>query len=240
MEIPKEELQYLPTILETLSLHQDLSSKHLLTLLHHEVRSSSTTKSIQAIYEYGHLSLRQEIEARLLSETYFEEGELWAILATIVKSLGYLQEQGIVYGVLGSDKIFIHDNSVRILDPSATATDPLLIEKDRLYSPEILNDLHDIDMFKSDVYVAGVILLECGMLENLAKAVEPDLSEYFTTFSERYSEDLCNILKMMLESSPNDRPSFSELKHFLVNELDMNCTLTDECDGCINPAPTDR
>lgn len=48
-------------------------------------------------------------------------------MATIVQALGYLEHEGIVYGVLGTDKIFINDSLVKILDPSATATDPLLI-----------------------------------------------------------------------------------------------------------------
>lgn len=44
----------------------------------------------------------------------------------VVKALAHLEDQGIVYGVLGTDKVFIGDY-VKLLDPSATATDPLLI-----------------------------------------------------------------------------------------------------------------
>lgn len=57
----------------------------------------------------------------------FEEEEIWAIMAAVVQALGYLQREGIVYGVLGTDKIFINNSLVKVLDPSATATDPLLI-----------------------------------------------------------------------------------------------------------------
>lgn len=44
-----------------------------------------------------------------------------------MQALGYLEEEGIVYGVLGGERIFINDSLVKVLDPSATATDPLLI-----------------------------------------------------------------------------------------------------------------
>lgn len=71
--------------------------------------------------------MKEEIQNRILSQTQFEEEELWAILATIIQALAYLQEGGVTYGVLGTDKIFINDSLVKILDPSATATDPLLI-----------------------------------------------------------------------------------------------------------------
>lgn len=43
-----------------------------------------------------------------------------------MKGLSHLEEKNIVYGVLGTDKIFINE-TVKLLDPSATATDPLQI-----------------------------------------------------------------------------------------------------------------
>ena len=177
MQVPPEDHQNLNQIIEILSMHQELSNKYLLTLLHHEIRTSlsmnddngslynsstmQTNKSIQAVYEYGELSLKQEIETRVSSNAFFEEDELWAILVTIVKALGYLQERGIIYGVLNSDKIFINpaDHNVKLLDPSAAASDPRKITEGRLYSPEILNDEKEIDMFKSDMFVAGLIIL---------------------------------------------------------------------------------
>ena len=44
----------------------------------------------------------------------------------VIKAFCHLQEHNIVYGVLGTDKIFINETT-RLLDPSATATNPLLI-----------------------------------------------------------------------------------------------------------------
>lgn len=52
----------------------------------------------------------------------------------VIKALCHLQDHNIVYGVLGTDKIFIGETA-RLLDPSATATNPLLVTENRLYSP---------------------------------------------------------------------------------------------------------
>ena len=60
-------------------------------------------------------------------------------------------------------------------------------------------------MFKSDVYVAGLILLECGLLIDLSKEVEPDLSHYFSIFREAYSEELYYTIEQMLTINPLDR-----------------------------------
>ena len=131
--------------------------------------------------------------------------------------MGHLQERGIIYGVLNSDKIFINpaDHTVKLLDPSATATDPLMICEGRLYSPEILNDEEEIDMFKSDMFVAGLIILECGLLVNLSQETEPDLTDYMNMFRngqgeecEGYSDKLCNMVEWMLEAEPEKRPTF--------------------------------
>jgi len=49
-------------------------------------------------------------------------------MATITRALTYLQSQNMIYGVLGTDKVFITNSLVKILDPSATATNPYLVE----------------------------------------------------------------------------------------------------------------
>lgn len=70
---------------------------------------------------------------------------------------------------MGTDRIFINRSLVKIIDPSATATDPMLVVQGRLYSPEVLDGEDNIDMFKSDIYVTGLIMLECGLLIDLSK-----------------------------------------------------------------------
>ena len=83
-------------------------------------------------------------------------------------------------------------------------------------------------MFKSDIYVLGLLLIECGCLADLSKEVEPDLDKYFEEFSARYSEDMYRILENMLQIQPEDRPTFNELKEYLVREMELNVTLINE------------
>ena len=51
---------------------------------------------------------------------------------------------------------------------------------------------------------------------------------------EGYSENLCNILESMLQVDPEDRPTFEEVRDYLVRELDMNCTGADIIDTPTN------
>ena len=105
------------------------------------------------------------------------------------------------------------------MDPSATATNPLLITEKRLYPPEIINNWEEIDMFKSDIYVLGWLIIECGWLVDLSLEEEPDLSYYLEKFTDQYSEDLCKLLESMLEIEPDNRPTFGSLKEYLVEEM---------------------
>lgn len=66
--------------------------------------------------------------------------------------------------------------------------DPMMIAEGRLYSPEILHHENEIDILKSDVYVTGLIILECGLLLDLSAEENPDLSHYFDMFSQIYSQ----------------------------------------------------
>ena len=43
-------------------------------------------------------------------------------------------------------------------------------------------------MFKSDMYVAGLIILECGLLVDLSQEIEPDLTNYMEMFRNGQGE----------------------------------------------------
>ena len=65
--------------------------------------------------------------------------------------------------MLGCDKIFLGER-IKLLDPSAIAEDPLVITNNRLHSPEILLQNHDIDIIKSDVFIFGLCMLQAALL----------------------------------------------------------------------------
>lgn len=79
-------------------------------------------------------------------------------------------------------------------------------------------------MFRSDVYVLGLLMIECGLLVDLSKELEPDLSVYLQNFQQNYSEELYKMVEEMLDADPKNRPTFAELKEYLIREIEMNTT----------------
>jgi hypothetical protein len=56
--------------------------------------------------------------------------------------------------------------------------------------------------------VIGLILLECGLLVDLSKEVEPNLDKYKDVFREEYSSELLDVIEKCLQPDPNTRPTF--------------------------------
>lgn len=71
-------------------------------------------------------------------------------------------------------------------------------------------------MFKSDVYIIGMVLIECSLLINLSKEVEPNMNKYLSLFRQAYSQQLVDIVRLCLAVDPKDRPSFQDLKKYLA------------------------
>lgn len=113
------EVTDLTTVMETLEQHQALSSQYILTLLTYQAINNDKA-SIRAIYNYGTLTLDEEIKKRQRNEFHFTSNEIWTIVYSVTRALEYLSTLNIGYGVLRCDKIFIN-NKIKILDPSAVA-----------------------------------------------------------------------------------------------------------------------
>ena len=75
--------------------------------------------------------------------------------------------------MLGSDKVFI-DGKIRLIDPSAIAQDPFSLTPHRLYSPEVIRQLPDIDILKSDVFALALLILEAALLVPLSNESMPE------------------------------------------------------------------
>lgn len=156
---------------------------------------------------------------------YFRSEELWMIVYSITKALEYLENLNIAYGVLDCDKIFLGEK-VKLLDPSAIAEDPLNINGNRLYSPQILNYEENVDIIKSDVFVFGLCLLEAALLldfnaENRINFDQTRLKIYLNSISEMYEPEFRDLLAKMLEYYPQNRPTFLHIKEYLENTLEL-------------------
>jgi hypothetical protein len=83
-----------------------------------------------------------------------------------------------------------------------------------MLTAELKNSLNPIDMFKSDVFTMGVVMLETGLLEyqdECYDGVRPDLnllSKSLERLSCLYSDELCKIVGIMLDHNPATRESW--------------------------------
>ena len=50
-----------------------------------------------------------------------------------------------------------------------------------------------------------------------------------------YGDEMADLLRQMLQYSPQDRPTFSEIRQYLENSLE----LVDESENCFSPLPSD-
>jgi hypothetical protein len=68
---------------------------------------------------------------------------MWGILYGVVMALSYLQKNNIGYGVISLESIYLtEDGKTKVVDPSV-ASNPLILNTGRYYSPEMLKILHD-------------------------------------------------------------------------------------------------
>jgi hypothetical protein len=121
--------------LELLDRHLGFDPRYICPLLHFEHAATLNGEElVRAVYEAGKVTLREEIEGRRSRGERFREEEIWILMSSVVGSLLYLQERGLVYGVLSSSKIFVEE-PIRVLDPSLFNITPVNASTLSLRSP---------------------------------------------------------------------------------------------------------
>jgi hypothetical protein len=125
-------------ILDLLDRHLSLDREYICPLLHFDVNRSQAEGEdiVRAIYQVDKLTLKQEIARRRVEGSQFSEEEIWILVSSLVNSLIYLQERGVMYGVLSNSKIFVEDK-IRLMDPSSFNINSMAISRLSLHSPEI-------------------------------------------------------------------------------------------------------
>ena len=78
-------------------------------------------------------------------------------------------------------------------------------------------------MFKSDVYVLGLMMLQCALLKmDLYSYDENVISMCLSEIKDIYSESLCQLIESMLDSEPEERQSFEEILKSISNLFDIS------------------
>ena len=186
-------------------------------------------------------SLYDDLSRRIAGETwsFYTEGELWRMYGQLLTALSYLQECNIAHRDIQPANImkdwqgnlllfdFIHAKEINPQSPSVRTllgTKPYMAPALRKAcierrSQQVFRLSHDV--YKSDVYSLGMVLLHLSLLElpvrltslqNLQQLIDTTLDELTQRDSEPYSERWVGVLRRMLRVEEDNRPDFKLLQ----------------------------
>ena len=158
-----------------------------------------------------------------------EEIDVWRIFIQMTKGLKALHDLKILHRDLKSANIFLFsDGSAKIGDLNVSK----VVYKGLGYtqtgtpyyaSPEVWKD-QPYDS-KSDIWSLGCVTFEMMALrppfraENMEKLFNKVIKGQYSKLSDRYSQDIKDIIQMMLKVNPQERPSCAQiLNHELVKK----------------------
>ncbi len=178
--------------------------------------------SLDIVMEYADQGdLFQLITEHKKSKTHFNEEFIWNTLTQLLNGLKTLHELNILHRDLKSANVFLFKNGVVKLGDLNVSK---ITRKGMGYtqtgtpyyaSPEVWKD-KPYDS-KSDIWSLGCVIYEmCALnppfraqtMEELFKRV---VRGYYPDISSRYSKDLSEILKLMIQTEVGARPSCDEL-----------------------------
>ena len=180
------------------------------------------SKTLNIVMEYAdNGDMSQKIKYNLKHGLIFKENVIWNYLIQILEGLNYLHEKNIIHRDLKSANIFLtQKGSIKIGDLNVSKIAKVGMAYTQTgtpyyASPEIwLDKPYD---FKSDIWSFGCILYElCQLkppfrgtsLKNLCYNIQRGIYEPIMSF---YSDDLRNIIGLMLKTNPNMRPTTSQI-----------------------------
>jgi NIMA (never in mitosis gene a)-related kinase len=158
-----------------------------------------------------------------------EEIDIWRIFIQMVKGLKALHDLNILHRDLKSANIFLFgDGTAKIGDLNVSK----VINKGVGYtqtgtpyyaSPEVWNDQpYDI---KSDIWSLGCVTFEMLALkppfraENMDKLYNKVIKGEYSKISDRYSDDMKTIIKLLLKVNPKERPNCAQiLNHDIIKK----------------------
>jgi len=151
----------------------------------------------------------------------FEEVDIWKIFIQMTRGLKALHDMKILHRDLKSANIFLEsDGSAKIgdLNVSKVAKKGLgYTQTGTPYyaSPEVWKD-NPYDS-KSDIWSLGCVTYEMAMLhppfraQNMEGLYNKVIKGQYGKISEKFSNDLGEVIKMLLKVNPSDRPTCSQI-----------------------------
>ena len=185
------------------------------------------------ITELCEKDLERELHERKRACAYWTEAELWTWLQDMTAVLAQLQHQSVAHRDIKLGNFFISRGHYKLGDfgsakslheaAALTVTGTPLFLSPQLRQALLRGCSHvEHDVFRSDVYSLGVVLLCMAKLEAPLQAifsVSPE--ESFATEIEHlnYSDSLKSVLKHMLAWEESERFDFIQLEQWLTQPI---------------------
>ena len=206
------------------------SIKSPFVISYKEAFIEESDKSLCIVMEYAnHGDLYQKISQFKKMRYLMEESDIWRIFIQMVKGLKALHDLKILHRDLKSANIFLfNDGTAKIGDCNVSK----VVYKGLGYtqtgtpyyaSPEVWNDSPYDN--KSDIWSLGVVTYEMLTLhppfraENMDALYKKVTKGQYPKINSKYSDDICDIIKLLLKVNPNERPTCDQiLKNKMVME----------------------
>lgn len=202
----------------------------------------STHHKLRIFHPLAEEDLGLEIKKRQVSLDAFSNQEMTILMYSVIFGMAHLQELGYVHGQLQPHWIAKTTTGYAVMqhplfNPFGVVC---LTNKKELYlSPEAFRAAkymkvsgRDFNLVKSDVFSAGMVILEAGIMRSLrdvyggrsnTEILIPCLERKLEILDERYPENvlLRTTLRKMLDQKPKMRPDFTELRRKLPDFRDI-------------------
>ena len=198
------------------------SLNHKNVIGYREAFYDQKSKTLNIVMEYaddGDLSTK--IKQAIKRQIFFDEQTIWSTLIQILEGLKYLHKSDIIHRDLKSANIFLNKKgAVKIGDLNVSkiiGKSMAITQTGTPYyaSPEIWND-HPYD-YKCDIWSAGCIIYEMASLKmpfrgtSMQMLYNNVMKGNIAPIPSRYSNDLMEIIKIILTKNPHKRPSAEQL-----------------------------
>ena len=198
------------------------SLNHKNVIGYREAFYDQNSKTLNIVMEYaddGDLSTK--IKQAIKKQIFFDERTIWSTLIQILEGLKYLHKSDIIHRDLKSANIFLNKKgAVKIGDLNVSkiiGKSMAITQTGTPYyaSPEIWND-HPYD-YKCDIWSAGCIIYEMASLKmpfrgtSMQMLYNNVMKGNIAPIPSRYSNELMEIIKLILTKNPHKRPSAEQL-----------------------------